>query len=318
MNLTDGSAVHHGIAVGLATKDWQSAYEAAGEKFEEEAAGSTLLEEERPMLNDHKKLVLALVELFEKGFRGEDYQIIQPECSFDVELPDTQHNCPWVHWFEMSDPAGSEPRLGPPPPEMILAGRVVKCTCRKCYVSHRLVGKTDAIVAWRNNIWLLEHKTTAIMGQQFWDQFLLDLQPTTYVYGVYRALGIRPSGVVVNALYKPSEKQVQSWARGKAGVGVKDYIKYEREPFLRSKEDLERVEQQYIDICDEWEDRMFSGKWPLSNIRTVCLSYNRRCDFHGACMAHEAEGTLDSLGVRKQDYVNDKLVQIQQQIKETK
>lgn len=312
MALTDGSATHDAIAHGLATKDWAAAIEVADARFDADLQQSVLLPEELPSMENHRKTVHAMVEAFRGGFEGEDYQIIQPECQFDVELPGTRHNCIFVHWIDKRD-AVPTIQLGPPPPEAILAKVVQRCSCRDCEVSHRLVGKTDAIVVWRHNIWLLEHKTTAILGAQFWDQFLLDLQPTTYCYGVWKSIKYRPSGVIVNALFKPSEKQVNAWTKGKGTV--KDYVRYEREPFLRNIEDLERVEQQYIDICDEWEERIVSGKWPMSNIRTVCLSYNRRCDFHGACMAHELENSLDSLNSRLVDYVDNKLVEIQTRLK---
>jgi hypothetical protein len=168
------------------------------------------------------------------------------------------------------------------------------------------------LVAWRNNIWLLEHKTSAILGNQFWDQFLLDIQPTTYLYGIWKSLAIRPSGFIVNALYKPSEKQVQSWTKSRGKV--EDYVKYEREAFLRTPEDLLRCEQQYVEICDEWEERMLSGRWGMSNVRTVCLAYNRKCDFHHMCMAHDSEGTIEGFGQDKAlDYVELKMLDWQKE-----
>lgn len=311
--LTDGGAVHEAIAVGLATKDWEEALAVARVKFDKDVADTFLLEEERPLIEQHWNLVTALTRVFAKGFEGESYQVIQPECAFDVELPVSGHHCVFVHWRDIDDPPEYQPRLGPPPPDFILSKRVVRCRCQKCYVSHRLVGKTDAIVAWRNNIWLLEHKTTAMLGAQFWDSFLLDLQPTTYLYGIKRSLNVRPSGFVLNALYKPSEAQVKNWTKGRGGQ-IADYVKYEREVFLRTPEDLERVEAQYIEIADEWEERIVSGRWPMSNIKTVCLQYNRKCDFMGACLAHDKDGSLEGFQEKARDYVEEKLTETQKLI----
>src|SRR5262249_10094790 len=130
----------------------------------------------------------------------------------------------------------------------------------------------------------------------------------------WKSVGIKPSGIVVNALVKPSEAQVASWNKKRVTgkLGVKDYIRGEREPFLRTTEDLLRVENQYREICDEWEDRIVSGRWPLSNIKTTCLSYNRRCDYHGMCLEHDSANSIEALGTRREDYVDEKyLVQIQ-------
>lgn len=322
MNLTDGGAVHEGIAHGLATKDWTGAIEAARKKFEVEVEGSLILPEERGTIAQHWEMVEALVEVFSSHYEGENYQVLQPECEFDVVLPNSEHNCVFVHHYRQDL---GEFRTGTPEPEAILRGDVKLCHfCNSdttnphlpgsCWQPHRLVGKADALVHWKNSVWLLEHKTTAILGPQFWDQWMLDIQPTTYLYGIWRSLGIRPAGFVINALFKPSERQVASWAsRRKTGPAAKgtEYIRYEREAFLRTEEDLMRVEGQYIDLCNEWEQRIASGKFPMSNIRTNCQSYNRLCDYHGMCVGHETPDTMESFQVDAPlDYVEEKLVQI--------
>lgn len=308
--LLDGGAFHEGVAVGLATKDWQAAIKAADVKFNAEVAASTILPEELALAANHRGLVHAMLREFRKGYETEQYTVIQPECNFDVELPGSMHHCVFVHhrlWNEDKSFVQDAIREGTPDPEHVLAGRVIRCDCPVCLVPHRLVGKTDAIVAWNNLVWLLEHKTTAILGQQFWDGFQLDSQPRTYVYGIYKSLGFRPTGVLVNAIYKPTEKQVAGWGRG--AKKIEDYIRYEREPFLFTQEDLEEVEEDYIDLCNEWEDRVVSGRWPKSNLKSICMSYNRRCDFYSACMAHDKEGSLE-IGERPRDYVDIKVEEL--------
>jgi hypothetical protein len=314
MNLTDGGAAHLAIAHGLATKDWDAGLVEARKQFDLDIASSAILPEEQALAEDHWDLIKTMVTALREGFEGEDYQIIQPECEFDVELPDSRHHCIFIHWFDIDDAESAEPRVGPPDPISILEKRVVQCQCEACYVPHRLVGKTDALVAWKNNIWLQDHKTTAILGQQFFDGFLLDRQLTTYMYGVWRATSVRPSGFIINAIYKPSEAQVAGWnkKRKSGALQQKDYVRYEREAFLRSPEDLMRCEAQYIDLCNEWEERIISGRWPMSDIKTMCMSYNRRCDYFDMCLDHDSENSMEGLvNKAKTDYVEDKLVILQ-------
>jgi len=130
------------------------------------------------------------------------------------------------------------------------------------------------------------------------------------MYGIWRALGIAPHGFIVNALIKPSESQVANWnSKRKYGEakGIVDYIKYSREPYLRTREDLERVERQLIDLCNEWERRILEGRFPLSNVTGACQLYNRKCDYHSACLAHDAPSEFEGMSETEDDYVLEDL-----------
>lgn len=319
MNLVDGSAVHTGIAIGMAGKNWTQAREKARESFELNVAESNLLPEESYLKEQHWKVVERILEVYAEGYATEQYQVLQPECEFMVEIPGTEHNDIMLHWRNKE----GRQIFGAPNSEDIIQGvysaHAAPDTTCKCWQPHRLTGKTDAIVVWNGNIWLLEHKTTAISGQQFWAQWMLDIQPTAYIYGIQKALGIRPRGFVLNALVKPSESQVSSYnARRKNGPNknIADYIKYEREAFLRTEEDLARVEQTIIAVADDWEAAILKGLnrgFYMSPVPGACVAYNRLCDFHAACSAHDDANTLEALGKRDLDYVDlagQKLVQI--------
>jgi hypothetical protein len=322
MNLVDGSAMHEGIAHGMATKDWPAALAQAEERFEKDATLSTIPPEQAYLLEQHRALVRKMVEVYRDNYEDADYQVIQPECTFDVMLPGTWHSCIMRHWWDAEE--GVEV-WGQPDADKILRGSVldphaflehtrpVREACA-CWVPHRFVGKTDNIIAWKHNIWLQEHKSTAIAGPQFWDQWLLDVQPTGYIYGVWQALGIRPSGFILNAIIKPSEAQVASYnSRRKYGEAKtqEDYVKFERQPFLRTEEDLSRFEHQVVNLCNEWEMRVRGElAFDMSPTPGACLAYNRRCDFFAACMAHDEPREFAALVPRAPDYVEEKYVQI--------
>lgn len=340
MNLVNGGAFHDAVAFGLATPadhNWDKALEVGRVRFDEGVKAAGFLDIELFKVEQHWQVVEKMVQLYRDNYGQENYTIIQPECSFDITLPNTYHNCIFVHHLELTDirPGFSGywvERWGPPTPEAIMEKRVMsphtleaalimghqertKEQCA-CWQPHRLVGKTDALVKWQGNIWLLEHKTSAIKGDQFWDQWDLDVQPTTYMYGIWKSIGLRPRGFVLDMIYKPSEKQIESWnARRKYGnpKNVLDYMEYERRPFLRTEEDLARVEQQYIELMNEWESRIagpLGGHFPLANVGHACKLYNRKCDFWTACLTHDDQKEFDVLAQRAYDYVDEKLVQI--------
>lgn len=322
MNLVDGGAFHKGVAAGLATKDWNHALVEAGKQFDEDRKSVVVLPELEFQMNDHKEMIEVMIGCYRDAFKDQGIQVIQPECEFDVELPDSHHNCINLHWLDSKD--GVE-YWGPPPAEAIREKRVssphgvrhqaelerAELEC-PCYQPHRFVGKTDAVVVWNGMIWLLEHKTTAIMGEQFWAQWRLDIQPTGYIYGIQKSLNIKVGGFILNALYKPSEAQVSGWnKKRKYGPpqGEKDYIRYEREAFLRSPEDLQRFETELINTCNEWERDIINGSFPHDGFAATgaCQQYNRTCDFHSACCNHDSQDELEALGRREKDYVDIKL-----------
>lgn len=324
MNLVDGSGLHDSVAHGFATKDWDAALRVARVKFDEGIAVSTIPEEQSYLIEDHWDLVCKMVQAFKEGVARETYTVIQPECSIDVPLPGSEHNCIWLHHIELAEPPGGsnlafEEKWGTPSPQAILERRVVsphgdslveRKAC-SCYVPHRLVGQTDAIVNWNRVLWLLEHKTDSTTGEQFWDQWELDMQPTLYIYGIWKSLGMLPKGVIVNRLSKPSEKQVSAWNQkrklGSDPKGVGDYIKYERQVFTRTTEDLLRIERTMIDLCNEWEWRILNGNFRHALQRGTCTEWNRKCDFHFPCVCHEEEGSFDGLSPRNMRYDDEKI-----------
>lgn len=318
--LTDGSAVHEGIAEGLAKKDWDAALVKAQEAYNRDKLKITVLPEESYLFDDHWDLIKELINIFKEAMDDSpDYEVLQPECAFEVPLPNSEHNCVFLHWF---NELGQEVRR-PPTPEEILLGVVHRCVSPHCWcrVPHILKGKADAVIKWLDRIWLNEYKTSAMQGEQFWMAFELDMQITTYIWGIWKALGIKPDGTVVHGLFKPSESQVSAWNKKRKhgpDKSAKDYIKYRREPYTRHLDDLTRHEIQFTQICDDWEDRIVNGRFFMENYRGNCTQYNRRCVYHGMCMDHEHESEQQLFASRHVDYVDqaraDQLVQIQKRL----
>lgn len=306
--LVDGGATHAGIAMGLATKDWAAAKQAANAQFNKDIQHSDIPPEQAYLVEDHRDLVTAILQCFEENIANEPYEVVQPECMINVPIPGTEHNDITLHWY---DPVTETDHWGMPPAEKILRKEVrsphPSNTANRCpcWQPHRIVGQTDALVLWERNLWLLEHKTTSILGEQFWSGFELDLQPSLYLYGIWKQLGIQPRGVIVNALYKPSDKQVSAWnEKRKTGPSkaVKDYIRYERQPILRCTEDLERIAQVAASVGDEWEWRILRGDFRPALMKTICIEFNRQCEFHTCCTSHESAGSFDEFQPREQRY----------------
>lgn len=271
-SLVDGSATHQGIAEGLASRNWERAREVARAAFDQEIALTNILPEQSFLIEDHWNLVDTMINSFKENWKDQSYTVIQPECEFTIDLPDSMHECVW-----------------PDPDELFHQPDPVYAPPNRPKVPHQLHGKTDAIISWNNTVWIVDQKTTSISGNQFWDQWGMDFQMTAYVYGVWKALGIKPRGFIINALVRPSEAQVSNWnSKRKNGPPrpASDYVKFEREAFLRSDEDLEEFEREVVQFGDEWEHRIRKGWWGRTTASGSCLAYNRRCDYYQMCLTH--------------------------------
>lgn len=330
MSRTDGVAYHAGVAHGLATGDWESANHMARISFDKEIEAANLLPAEQYAVEDNWEVTELMLKLYKDNYEQEDIRIIQPECEFNVPLTSEWHYCIWNHWM---DKETGEEHWTPPSPEMILARRVMSphdikggwesSEARKaklrycpCYGPHRLVGKIDGIYSWKGALWINDHKTTSLYPSAFWAQWSLNYQPLLYMYGAEKALGVRPNGFIINAIFKPSEAQVVAWnAKRKNGPpqAPKDYLKYGREARAPTDEDVARAVRDVTSRADEWEWRILNGNFPLSPPpQQACIKYNKTCEFMPLCTSHDEEATLSGYQERPElDYVERELFQIQ-------
>lgn len=288
--LVDGTAFHTGIAHWLTTRDTVAALKVARTQFDKDITLSTIPPEQSYLIQDNWDVVeTALLMVSQEAL---DWTVVQPECKFEVPLEDSEHNCILKHWVDGE--SGFE-HWGPPPANKILAGLVksphsqLDSTC-ECHRPHILSGATDVLVNWRGFLWLVDWKTTSIQGEQFWTQYQLDHQPTAYIYGVWKATGLKPNGVIINAIRRPSDTQVSAWnSKRKNGPPktMKDYIGFEREPFTRTDKDLLRMKREMTQLCNEWEWRIQNGYFGMSPINGACRNYNRLCEYHSMCLSHD-------------------------------
>lgn len=316
MDLVSGTAVHAANAVGFASGDWIAAKTAAFTAFDADVKLAAIPDEESWIVEEHWRIIEKVIDLYAANYPHSEWTLIQPECEFDVVLPGSMHACPFIHWYDIED--GCE-RWGVPPPDKILrrsvrrphltAAAARKC---KCWVPHHYVGKTDAIILNRGHLWLLDHKTTSlsIEGHQFWSQYILDDQLTGYLYGIRQATGILPNGFIINAVHRPSARQVEAYNKRRKNGELReasDYIDYQRQSFTREEADLWRYERNLVDFCNEWELRIWGElEFRPALHSNACTLYNRMCDYHTACLSHEECNTLESLARRDVDYVDTK------------
>lgn len=236
-----------------------------------------LMPEEERLIERNAQWLRASVALFADNYSEGGVQVIWPEVEFVVELPNTNHHCYFLHKLLYGE--SNLPYWGK------------GCEDPRCQLSHIFKGRTDAIIKWKNAIWLFEHKTSAQTGDIFYQRFNTNDQPTGYIYGIWKSTSLRPHGFLLNVIKKPN-------AAFKGNP--LDKIGYEREAYIRTDEDLEHFEQQMIQKCTNYE-HAFANNLIYDN-RQSCMSYNRKCYFYDLCTGHR-DAFEDEFRRRPLDYI---------------
>lgn len=127
-----------------------------------------------------------------------------------------------------------------------------------------LVFKTDKIVNYQNQLWLIDHKTMGKNDDREFEKYEMDFQISAYTYGVSKVLGTRVAGVIIDGLIKTKVPQ------------------FRREIYLRSDEELAEWEEEFVEITTEIAarlQRVAAGE----NWKTVFYKNPKHCFRYSRC-----------------------------------
>lgn len=289
-----GGAFHHGVAKFFATGDAEVASKFAEDEFRERIAAQPaglILPEELEGIEKQISFTKRAVNQYADYYKQNNFQILYPEVKFSTAMPNTWHHCWFAHRLIHPDVPFSEcpAESFTPGPEPSANNLTAQYKSQKCFMPHVFTGTTDGLIKMNGMLWLLEHKTTAISGAPFFDRFYLDFQPTGYMYGIWKALGTRPHGFILNVIKKPNR-----------AAKDQDRVGFEREAYLRTDSDLLRFEREFILQANDYEDAFKNGKIYLNT--KSCTNYNRRCYYFDTCLRGGPEE--GEFRARPRDYVD--------------
>jgi hypothetical protein len=61
-------------------------------------------------------------------------------------------------------------------------------------------GRIDLVIELQTGVYVVDHKTTSMLGPAFWDSIAVDPQPRGYCWSLLQSTGIEPTGYMINAL----------------------------------------------------------------------------------------------------------------------
>jgi len=148
-------------------------------------------------------------------------------------------------------------------------------------------GRIDLLVDWGGDLYVMEHKTTSILGPNFFRQFRMDMQVTSYVVGAEAILGRKCLGAIINALepWKPLKRET---ARSK-----KPEDHFLRNPEPRTERLKQRFRETVPKIIREILRCEQEGNWWGTDCREVCHGFNSDCPYLQLCEYGEDERVIE-------------------------
>jgi len=277
--LIDGGAYHKGAAAFIATGDLNHALSVAEQEQRVRNEGQIVLPEEQALVEKSVAFVQRAITAFAEYYQSAGFRVLMPEVKFCIPMPNTAHHCWFAHRL-----------LHPETPYQECFqtyGANTKCQ----NLPHYFIGRADGVVSWKDLIWLLEQKTSSITGQIFFDRFVLDWQPTGYLYGLNKALGVKAHGFILLVIKKPTKNAKDQ-----------ETIYIEPEPFTRTDADLARFEQNFVQIANDYEQAAVNNTWYMNT--HACTNWNRRCYYWDQCKRNN-EPVEGEFRTRDNDYVDE-------------
>ena len=141
----------------------------------------------------------------------------------------------------------------------------------KVYGKVRIIytGRIDLVVEWEHQIFTVDHKTTSIMGNQFFEELSMSPQQMGYAWALSKSIGKAPTGYMINAICcrRPT----------KTGVG----IEFARNRYYLSQEQIDEWKHNLQALVEEfvWNyDRDYmpqKKKW--------CVGKYGKCPYFDVC-----------------------------------
>lgn len=234
-----------------------------------------------PPIDDHRTLDRAMdvVERYDKKYPFEPFEVakhpltLEPcvEMKFEQKLGKVEVN-DWVPVWPTLDLNTPNLKLG----RVHALGHWTEPTmyapATHVYISSVYVlwtGRIDMIVKLDGLLWVLDHKTTQMMGPQFFDDFILSNQTVGYTWAAEQIMQAPVAGLILNALAvrKPT----------KTGVATE----FQRQRFVYDKDQIHEWHENMLVLVSDFLHHLARGYFPMQT--KWCFGKYGKCQYHNVC-----------------------------------
>ena len=145
-------------------------------------------------------------------------------------------------------------------------------------------GIYDMLIEFSDHLYVVDHKTTSIMGNGYFNQFKPNNQMSGYIWAASKMSSKRVAGAFINGI----------------GVYKSSATKFEREITSRSQAGLDEWLINLWHSCCAIDTCNRKGYWPLHT--NACTLYGL-CEFHAV---HSLEHESERVKRLNTDYINDR------------
>lgn len=161
------------------------------------------------------------------------------------------------------------------------------CACGQLLEPIEYGGIYDGLIKFGPQVFVLEHKSTSMMGPGFFNQFKPNNQVSGYIWAGQQMSGLPVGGALINAI----------------GVYAKGVTRFERSITTRTHDEVTEWLANVQTVCSEINRAKVTGKWEMRT--PSCVLYGR-CDYldvHQLATIYERTKMLEtSYIVDKWDY----------------
>lgn len=136
-------------------------------------------------------------------------------------------------------------------------------------------GKIDLLVEWENQYWVLDHKTTSILGPSYFEQFFLSHQMRGYCWAAEKLLDKPISGAIINVLGIRKETKT-----GKA----EEFL---RQRFMYTQDQLQEWQTNALHTIAQFFQQCKNEYWPQYN--AWCVGKFGKCQYFDVCTLPERQ-----------------------------
>lgn len=137
-------------------------------------------------------------------------------------------------------------------------------------ITYRLTGKIDLFVQWGDQTYVMDHKTTSMLGPKYFDQFKLSMQLRGYAWAA-RELFKECDGAMVNAIF------------------VGKTFKFARDIFAYTSEDFSLYVENTMAIMHDIHKARKLQRFPMNT--DACMLYGS-CPYREICEARGDERVI--------------------------
>lgn len=149
-------------------------------------------------------------------------------------------------------------------------------------------GRMDLPIEWDGQLWIVEHKTASRLDSNYFKQFALDKQITSYIVGAEEYFGRPCAGCLINvlepwkSLKRPTEKS------------KKPEDHFLRDPVMRSSMLKDRFKLNILRIIRDIKWCEENNEFYEAEKKDACFSYNYACPYKNLCQYGEDKRVVEN------------------------